>query len=329
MNKAEFQPAVPLFQSAQRVLLASHIRPDGDAIGSLVGMGLALQEAGKQVQMVLADGVPSKLRFLPGSEQVRTRVKDAFDLFCVLDCSDMERVGEIVPAGTVPDVNIDHHRTNLNFARLNLVDVQAVSTTELVYGLLQALGWEPSLDVYSALLTGLITDTIGFRTSNMTAAALRLAAELVDAGADLPGLYQKALGSRSFQAARFWGAGLSGLQLEDRLVWTTLTLADRQAANYNGRDDADLVNLLSSIENADIAIIFVEQPDGRVKVSWRAQPGFDVSELALKFGGGGHAAAAGADIKGSLEEVQGLILAATRPLLDNTQREDLISQERG
>jgi phosphoesterase RecJ-like protein len=166
------------------------------------------------------------------------------------------------------------------------------------------------------LLTGLVTDTLGFRTSNMTPHALRTAAGLMESGADLPELYRLALVSRSYPATRLWGAGLSRLKREGRLVWTTLSLADRKITDYPGRDDADLISVLASIQEADIAMIFQEQANRRVKVSWRAQPGIDVSQIAVRFGGGGHPAASGAELEGDLESVQETILAATRPLLE-------------
>ena len=169
--------------------------------------------------------------------------------------------------------------------------------------------------VAAALLTGLITDTLGFRTSNVQPNSLRLAASLMETGVDMPDLYRRTLVTRSFEATRVWGAGLSTLAREGRMVWATLTMADRKAAGYNGRDDADLINVLASIEDADIALIFVEQPNHHVKVSWRAQNGFDVSQVALQFGGGGHPPASGADITGKLADVQASVLVATRALL--------------
>jgi phosphoesterase RecJ-like protein len=236
-------------------------------------------------------------------------------LICVVDCSDMQRTGNALIGYPQPDLNIDHHITNLHFARVNLVDPQAVATAEILAELILALGLPISPSVAAALLTGLITDTIGFRTSNMQPNSLRLAAKLMEAGANLPELYRLSLVTRSFEAARFWGAGLSTLEKEGRMVWATLSMADRKAAGYPGRDDADLVTVLASIEDADIALIFVEQPDNHIKVSWRAQPGFDVSQVALQFGGGGHPPASGADIAGELIEVQASVLNATRPLL--------------
>jgi phosphoesterase RecJ-like protein len=212
-------------------------------------------------------------------------------------------------------LNIDHHNTNLNFAAINVVDSGAAATCQMLAALLPAWGLPISREIAEALLTGIITDTIGFRVASTSPAVLRTAADLFERGADLPTLYAKALLTRSYEAVRYWGAGLSALKLEDRLLWTRLTLEDRRAVNYPGRDDADLVNILQTVEDADVFVIFIEQNDGTVKVSWRARPGFDVSQIALRFGGGGHKPAAGASIQGSLEEVIQKVLDATRPIL--------------
>jgi bifunctional oligoribonuclease and PAP phosphatase NrnA len=150
---------------------------------------------------------------------------------------------------------------------------------------------------------------------------------LMDRGANLAELYNRALVRRSFEADRYWGQGLTRLTREGRLTWTSLTLADRAAAGYTGNDDADLVNVISAIDESDVGMIFVEQPDHRVKVSWRAQPGFDVSQIALSFGGGGHPAASGADIAGNLSEVQERVLAATRQVLANGSNGKIKNQE--
>jgi bifunctional oligoribonuclease and PAP phosphatase NrnA len=302
-------------ETAHRVLVTSHVRPDGDAIGSLLGWGLSLQAAGKDVQMVLSDGVPSSYCHLSGSEQVRLRPTGSFDWVVVLDCSDLNRTGNVLNGTGLPDLNVDHHITNLKFAKVNLVDTSAVATSEILAGLIGSLGLPMIQPVAAALLTGIITDTIGFRTSNVTPKVLRLAADLMEQGGNLAELYHQALVKHSFEATRFWAAGLNQLERDGRLVWATLTQADRKAASYSGRDDADLINVLSSIEDSDIAVIFVEQPHNHVKVSWRAQPGFDVSKLATQFGGGGHPAASGAEIDGNLESIRPVILKATREIL--------------
>jgi phosphoesterase RecJ-like protein len=304
---------------AESCLLACHIRPDGDAIGSLLGLGLALKAAGKQVQMASEDGVPAAFRKLEGADQVVRTPQGVFDLVIVVDCSELERTGSALPQGRRPDINIDHHPTNTLFADINIVVPSAVATTEIIAQLAPAWGLAITPGVAAALLAGLVTDTIGFRTENVTAPVLRLAAELMDAGADLADIYRRSLVDRSFEALRLWGAGLSRVERSGRMVWASLTLDDRRAARYSGRDDADLINVLSSVDGADIAMIFIEQSNGRVKVSWRAQPGYDVSQLALSLGGGGHAAASGAEIPGALPEIQNAIIAMTRPLLNGGQ----------
>ena len=336
MDSDPFEPLIASIrqeiQSAGRILLVSHLRPDGDAVGSLLGLGLSLEAAGKQITMVLEDVVPGMFRHLTGSDKILKKADGAYDFSIVLDCSDLQRTGvtfanlagnegQTNPASTLNegpftrlDVNIDHHITNLNFARYNLVESDAVATSELLALRLSALGLPLTLPVAEALLTGIITDTIGFRTNNMTPRALRVAANLVEAGANLPDLYQRALNRRSFTAARYWGQGLIHLQREGEMVWTTLTLEDRRAAGYPGKDDADLINILASVSEAEVAMVFIEQTDGTVKVSWRSQNQKDVSRVALYFGGGGHRAASGAEVQGTLEEVQNLVLDATRKL---------------
>jgi len=307
------------FKEAQRILVTAHMRPDGDAIGALLGLGLALRHAGKEATMILADGVPSSFRHLAGSDQVVHHSDDAFDLTVVLDCSDPGRFGDALE-GRAVDINIDHHITNLEFGRINFVDPSAVATSAILAEHLEEWGLAVTRPAAEALLTGMVSDTIGFRTSNMTPKALRLAANLMETGANLSELYHQALVQRSLNAVKYWGQGLSHIQKKNRMVWTSLTLEDRKIASYSGNDDADLNNILSTIVGFDVAILFIEQKDGHVKVSWRAQPGFDVSRLALQFGGGGHPAAAGADIPGDLETVQNLVLEATRLMIKEKNR---------
>jgi len=306
-----------LIAGAQRIRVVSHVRPDGDAIGSLLGLGLALAQAGKQVEMVLSDGLPASFRHLPGADRVRTTGQDPYELLAAVDCAERKRAGAALPEDITPDLNIDHHATNDRFARLNLVETDAVATAAILAERMPRWGLAVSAQVAAALLTGLVTDTIGFRTPNVTPATRRLAADLMEAGADLPELYQRALVRRSFPAARYWGAGLSSLRQEGGLVWASLRMDDRRAAGYSGNDDADLINVLSTVDGACVALIFVEQPSGRIKVSWRAVPGVDISSVAAAFGGGGHPAAAGAEVEGALDEVIERVLQATRPLCND------------
>lgn len=303
-------------QRAGHILVVSHIRPDGDAIGSLLALGLALQAQGKDVQMVLSDGVPSSFKHLPGSEQIQKAQKGPADMSIVVDCSDLKRVGKALDGYGAPDLVVDHHFTNGAFGTINLIEPESPATSAVLFDHMPAWGLTITPQVAANLLTGLVTDTLGFRTLNTQPHTLRQAADLMEKGASLTQLYFMGLVRRTLPAARYWGAGLSHLAQQDEIVWTELTLEDRARSAYSGNDDADLVNVISSIDQGRISIIFVEQNNGTVKVSWRTQdPALDVSQVAVKFNGGGHKAAAGADIPGTLAEIRQEVLTETGKVL--------------
>jgi phosphoesterase RecJ-like protein len=303
-----------LLSQCKKPLILSHIRPDGDAIGSVIGFSLALQKTGKKPQVVLMDGIPRKFRFLTGTEQITRKIRGNYDLVIALDCADKKRVG--IPAELpVIQINIDHHVTNELFAETNLVLPGQPATTAILAKYLPYWGFQIDKDVANALLMGMVTDTIGFSTSNVTFSFLHLAADLMEKGADLPGLYHHALTAQSLPASIIWGNALARIKSEDNLAWTTITLEDRTNAGYKGRDDADLTNHLSLLEEIDIAVLFNEQKDGKVKVSWRSNVKFDVSKIALLFGGGGHPPAAGAEITGNLNSVIEQVLGETKSFM--------------
>ena len=316
MNDGKTGAIKERLDQATNIVIASHIRPDGDAIGSLLGLGLALRDAGKTVQMVLVDGIPASFRHLEGSELVVKEPTSECDTFITVDAADFRRVGKAFENFAQPHINIDHHITNENFGKLNLIEAEEVATAAILARHLPEWGYTITKPIAAALLTGIVTDTLGFRTANTNPSALRLCAMLMETGVDMTDLYMRALVKKSFPAARYWGAGLSHLEQKNGIVWATLTLDDRKKAGYGGNDDADLINMISAIEGNKVGMIFVEQSDQHVKVSWRAlESGIDVSQVAKYFSGGGHAAAAGADIPGALSDVQPLVLKATQGML--------------
>ncbi len=321
LAKADIDTARRMIADARWVGVISHERPDGDAVGSLLGLSLALAQAGKQVAPVLVDGLPTRYRFLPGSAEILRQFPSGVDLLVSVDCSDLDRLG--FSGGQKPrqpDINIDHHPTNTQFARVNLVDEQAAATAGLLVTLLPQLGLQIDSPVASNLLAGIVTDTIGFRVPGVSSGLLRQAADLMDLGAPLAEIYEQTLNRHSLTAARLWGLGLARLQRDGKMLWSTLTLEDRAQAGYAGNDDADLINLLMTIDGADITLAFVEQPEGKVKVSWRARAGLDVARVAASFGGGGHELAAGALLSGPTPEVIERVLQATRPALAGGDR---------
>ena len=315
MGKVQEQIQEKLHNS-KRPLIFSHMRPDGDAIGSIVGLGLLLRNAGKIPSLVLEDGLPAKYRFLKGSELISKKPADTNDLTIVLDCSDLRRLGDSFLSLKV-DINIDHHITNENFGEINFVLPEYPATCAILAKFLPEWGYPLDQDSSSAFLMGILTDTIGFRTANVTPETLRQAAKLMESGAVLSDIYNQALVSQSFPASLIWGSALSRLIRENGLVWTVITLDDRKKAGYIGRDDADLTNVLSAIEGSDVSIVFNEQNSGKVKVSWRSNAPYDVSKIAQQFGGGGHPQASGAEFEGTLEEVENIVISKTKQYMED------------
>jgi phosphoesterase RecJ-like protein len=316
MDAESLRQARDLIARNQSVLLLTHQRPDGDALGSMLGLSHMLRAAGKKTYPVLSEGISSVFRYLPGSGDIRPELPPAFDISILVDCADSERIS--VPEGTptrAPDLVLDHHVTNARFAAINLVDPAATAASELITDLADGLGLTIPPEAATCLLAGVVTDTLGFRTPNTGPHTLEVVLRLMKAGGSLPETVERTLHRRSFAAARYWGAGLSRLARDGELVWTSLTLEDRRVASYPGRDDADLVNILSSIDGQAVTVIFIEQDGGKIKISWRVAGGMDVTPLAISFGGGGHPAASGANVEGALDEVSRIVLARTKEWL--------------
>lgn len=314
LARADVQKARRRLTAAQHVAVVSHERPDGDAVGSLLAVALALRAMGKRVDAILSDGLPSRFRFLPGAGTIRRDLTPGVDLLLTVDCSTFDRLG--LPPDLRPAINIDHHPTNTRFAEVNLIEPQASATAEVLFDLAPRLGWTIDADVATCLLAGIVTDTIGFRTASTAPRVLQVAAGLMERGAALTEIYEKALNQHNLAALRYWSRGLGRLECRDGLAWCALTLDDRRSSEYRGRDDADLINLLATIEGARIALVFVEQSGGRTKISWRSREGINVARVAEQFGGGGHDLAAGAMVGGEHDAILQAVLAATRAALE-------------
>ena len=315
LEQACLERARQLIRPAHHPLLTSHVAPDGDAIGSMTGLGRALRQMGLEPIMACSDPIPARFNYIPGAEAIVQDVSATFDLVISLDCSDLERLGHFPQMPTfesVPLLNIDHHLTNLNFGAVNLVDPHASSTAEIVLWLLEYMAVPLDAELATCLLTGIVSDTRGFRTSNVTIQVMEAALRLMKAGASLPYITRRGLDHRSTTAVHLWGAALAQLQIESRVIWTSIPLATRRAVGYVGDGDAGLVSFLVGADEADAAVVFVERKDGRIEVGLRAVPGFDVAQVALQFGGGGHALAAGCDLPGPLEDAQTRVLVTLR-----------------
>ena len=306
-----------LVDRAERVQIIAHVQPDGDTVGAALALGWALRTRGIDAALGCADPVPRELRFLPGSESFSTRIRGDGDLVLVIDCSSIDRVGHLHDAQTfasLPVVNIDHHETNTRFGDLNLVAHKA-ATVELVLELILHLGIALDATIATCLLTGLVTDTRCFRTSNTTTETVRVAHHLMEAGASLPAITDALYNHETMAMIRLTGAAFSISRLSGGIVWTQISQETLQSTGSDMSDSSGLVNALAACDEARVAAVFREMGEGRVDVSLRSRPGYDVSAVALSFGGGGHLQAAGCQVDGTLAEVSERVLVELQRLV--------------
>lgn len=309
----DWAEASALVASARRVLIVTHIGPDGDAIGSLLGLASALRGLGKTVITAVDDGVPRDLRFIPGAGEVHAALDGVdVDLCIAVDCGDERRMGAVGQAARRtgrPLINLDHHPTNTFFGDANLVDPQTVAAAEGVLDWLDYM--QVSLDETTAfcLLTGMVTDTLCFRTDNVTARTLGKAQRLMDLGAPLSEIVQRTVNRKTYAGLRLWQAAIPGVRLEENVIWATITREMFERSGFEGSDDDGLVSMLVQVEEAFIAAVFREKPDGTVEIGMRAVPGFDTSAVAVLLGGGGHRLASGAMVDEPLETLVPRVVA--------------------
>jgi phosphoesterase RecJ-like protein len=314
---------------AGSILVVSHVAPDGDAIGSLTAMGLMLEQLGKRATLACDDGVPDRYAFLPLAATVRQRIdpRAYYDLLIALDCGDLGRLGQAyadLAAETGPAcpaiVNIDHHVTNTRFGEVNLVVTGAASTTEILCQLVPALGLRLTPPLATCLLTGLVTDTLSFRTAGVNGDTLKAAGSLVDAGANLYEVTSRALNLKPFSTLLFYQKGLNNMRFEDGLLWTTVSGDERSDAGYSDASSSGLVNLMAEVHEAAMSAVFLEMDDGSITVGFRCRPPFSVSELALGLGGGGHILASGCTLPGPLSQAESLVVSLAKAAIRQQNR---------
>ena len=304
-------------------LILSHQDPDGDALGSSLALQAALRAQGKRVTTANESPVPESLRFLPGWESIRVaaEVPEKFGAVFVLDCSSLERVGptaERLVAPVAAVACVDHHAGNEGFGDPRLVDVEASATAELIHDLLEAIGLPIGPEIAASLYAGIASDTGAFRYLNTTPKILRLAARLVEEGAD-PAMTAEALYARkSAGSLRILGLALASLESRASGQLAALTISrdmfDRARATA---EDADgIVQYAKSLLGARVGVLIQEPTPGEVRISFRSDGSVDVNRVAGVFGGGGHKNAAGARVKGDLEKVREAILSAVEQAMN-------------
>ncbi len=317
-NKALALDAV---RKAKTVVIASHIDPDGDAIGSSLAWALILKKMGKDVIVYNRNAVPYSYEFLPGADLFVDHLPETCDLLCLLDCSEFERAGKELVAwrGYDQSLCIDHHLTADLAADINLVYSQACATGELIYELALCLDPGFKLDVAVNLYTAILTDTGSFRYSNSTPSSFAIAGDLVARGVEPWGVTQQVYESQPVGRIKLAGRVLETLRIsasgKAASVWVTQKMFDETGTNSEYTDG--LVNYPRSIAGVEVAFMARETGLKEYKLSFRSRGMVNVAALAAEFGGGGHHNAAGCRLQGSLPQLIDQVFA----IIDNSLQE--------
>ena len=318
-TEPQWQAAADAIDAAQSIMVVSHIAPDGDAIGSLLGIAQSLRARGKDVTAAIDDGVPAALRFVPGSDSISPALSAGdFDLLIAVDSSDLSRIGEAGAYGLENSrraINLDHHPTNTRYGDIHLIVPDAVAAVEIVYDVLGFMGWDISTDVAIALLTGLVTDTQGFRISATNSRTLEIAQDLMQRGASLSHIMANTLNSRPYREVELWKQVLPSVTLERGLIYAKIRQCDYDRVGLKTMSDGGLVSYLVNVVQAKVSVVFKELPDNQVEVGFRAKPGYDVASLAFQLGGGGHTLASGCTVDGTLQQAQATVLPLARQVI--------------
>lgn len=324
-----FDKAIEVAEKGSKFLVVSHVSPEGDAIGSLLGMALALRGMGKDVTAYLEDPLPDLFRFLPGAHTIVHSLEGAgpFDATFAVDCGQKERLGKGFVAlknpGTI--VNMDHHATNDSFGDVNIIEPDASAAGELVYDFCKAAGVRITKDIAVNLYVAIHTDTGSFRYSSATPEAFIKAGELVRAGAEPWEVSRRVYENYPAKRYRLLAMVLSTLDVMDfngggKIATLVVTLDMFRKANAEKDISDGFVNYARGIEGVEVGVLFRESAENEFKVSLRSKGDVDVAEVSKVFGGGGHRNAAGFNIKGALEEVKAKVIGAIKAQLLATHK---------
>jgi phosphoesterase RecJ-like protein len=304
-----FKEVRELIDAHQDILLLTHILPDGDAIGSLLGLSLILNKRGKNVTASWGNRFlyPSQYSFLTGQGFLKPpdKLPDSIGLLLALDCGSPERLGSLEKllkrAGTT--VNIDHHRNNSAYADTNVIDSGFSSTAEMIFEFAKECGATIDKDIAENLYTGVVTDTGRFQYTNTKAETLKVAAELIEFGADPSKIFRNVYENSTFARLKLAGLALSKAVLDSDLgfIYTAITKDDFQATSSSVEDTENLIDFLRAVTSVKVAAVFKET-DGGWRVSLRSTGVVDVGAIAESKNGGGHRLAAGYNPRGDFSQ---------------------------
>jgi phosphoesterase RecJ-like protein len=326
----DWTPLADLIETHDRFLVTAHVRPDGDALGSEVGMAGLLRQRGKDVRVVNASPTPPRYDFLDPDGNLFLQLGKSIDaasladreVAIILDLSSWNQLGEMadpIRAFQGPRVVIDHHVSQDDLGAIYLKDTTAEATGMLVANAIKSLGGSFTPEVATGLLTAIAMDTGWFRHSNTHPRTLRVVADLIEAGAKINGIYRNLFERNTLGRLRLLGETLVDLHLgfDGRVAYATISLDHMARSGAIPPDTEDLIDYVVSVKGVSVGLLFIEQAKGGVKVSFRSRNGLDCSRLAGSLGGGGHREAAGVSLDSSMEESVPRVLEAVRKALED------------
>lgn len=327
INPTLVEQAMALILPARRIALIAHENPDGDCIGSALGLAHILHEVGKTCVPACADAAPRMLAFLPGIEMLRDTLDDEdFDLVIALDAGELARFGSLyekhrafLDSATI--LNIDHHISSSGCGRVNIIDPIAAATAELLVLFQQQAGLPLNRDAALCLLTGLITDTHSFQYTNTTARTMEVAAALLRAGAVPETVVKPVYRTRSLALMRFQAIVIDNARTScnGRLIWSQATAATLAASGAQAEMDDNFAGMLRDIEGVQIAAFFKSYDEPAItRLSLRCAAPYSAAAICQRFGGGGHERAAGATLHIPIEEATAVVVATLEQELQNT-----------
>lgn len=298
---------------AKKILIISHISPDGDSIGSILGFGFGIRKkySNKIIDIAVADMISTRYSFLELQEIYYTKSTEKYDLVFVLDCGDIKRAGMEIEESKI--INIDHHITNTEYGNIAIVNPKASSTSEIIMEILKYMNIEIDKVMAESLYTGITTDTGSFKYSNTTATTHRLVAELIETGIDINKISTALYQNRSFKTIELMKEAIENMEVffDRKIVFLEITESMLKRCNATAKDSDMLVEFLRDILGVEISITTKPMED-EIKVSMRSKLYADVSKIAKKFGGGGHIQAAGFTSSIELDELKKLLIEESK-----------------
>jgi phosphoesterase RecJ-like protein len=315
---------VELIENKQRFAITTHVRPDGDGVGSSLGLCWLLRSLGKSAEVIVSDGVPPAYQSLPGSAEIRRveKIDSEYDAIFIIECSDMERPG-IRGLENEFTVNIDHHATSEHFGTINWIDSTASAVGEMIYNLCKAIGGRITREIAECVYMALVTDTGSFHFSNTTERTLKVASELIKAGVKPAQISEAVYNNYPWSRIELMRQVLATVKRDPsgRVAWLRQTLAMKENAGAIDGDNNGFVNIPLAARDVVAVVYMREVARDEYRVSLRSKGNINVARIAESFGGGGHRNAAGLRIEGDWDVKEQEIVAAVIAAVDKATDE--------